>query len=178
MQKLLTILIVALATLLSGCAASVQRPDGADAALKVNPAATRRVALYVQPSPSMQKSADWELFRTEWRSAMAAAAANAGKPFTYYDVEPAGATEPATLIVVTINDYRYISPGARYGLGVLTGNAYIDADARFYELPQRQQVGARKYATTSTAWQGVFSAMTEKQVQAITTEMIKELDAR
>lgn len=178
MQKLLTILLVSLAALLSGCAASVQKPGGADAALKVNPAASRRVALFVQPNPAMPMSADWELFRTEWRSAMAAAAGAAGKPFTYYDTEPVGATEPATLIVVTINDYRYISPGARYGLGVLTGNAYIDADARFYELPQRLPVGARKYATTSTAWQGVFSAMTEKQVQAIATEMVKELDAR
>jgi len=125
----------------------------------------------------MQKSDDWELFRTEWRTAMASATGSAGKQFTYADVEPTGAaTESGTLIVVTVNDYRYISPGARYGFGIMTGNAFIDADARFYELPGRRDLGARKYATSSSAWQGIFSAMTDKQIAAITAEMLKEIE--
>ena len=35
--------------------------------------------------------------------------------------------------------------------------------------------GEREYDTTSTAWEGVFSAMTEKQVRAICKDIVTEL---
>lgn len=170
---------LAFATLFAGCAATVQRPAGEGAAsLQVPAAATKRVALLVRPAPALPKSADWELFRAEWRTALSSAAATAGKQFDYYEAQPGATATPGTLVVVTVNDYRYLSPGARYGFGVLTGNAYIDAEARFFELPSQRELGARKYATSSSAWEGIFSAMTDKQVQAIAAEMIKEIDRR
>ena len=61
------------------------------------------------------------------------------------EAEPANAAADArTLIVVTVNDYRYISPGARYGFGVFAGNAFVDADAKFFEQPSRRELGTRK----------------------------------
>jgi hypothetical protein len=180
MQNLFGLGLVSITLALSGCAATVQRPaatTATESAFKVPPAASKRVALFIQKHPSMHKSDDWELFRTEWRTAVASTASAAGKQFTYLEVEPASAAaEAGTLIVVTVNDYRYISPGARYGFGIMTGNAFIDADAKFFELPGRRELGARKYSTSSSAWQGIFSAMTDKQVAAIAAEMIKELD--
>lgn len=180
MNKLVAIVLTVSTLLFGGCAATVQRPAGAVAepGLQVPAAASKRLALLVKPSPAMERSQDWELFRTEWRTAVAAAAAAAGKQFDYLEAEPAAFTEQATLVVVVVKDYRYLSPGARYGLGILTGNAFIDAEAVFYELPARRALGSRKYATSSTAWQGVFSAMTDKQIQAIAAEMVSELDRR
>jgi hypothetical protein len=167
---------LAAALILAGRAATVQRPAAThEAPMAVPAAAAQRVLLHVQPSPSLAKSQDWELFRSEWRTAMTAAAGNAGKQFSYLDAAPESATEAGTLIVVTVNDYRYLSPGARFGFGIFTGNAFVDANATFYELPGRREIGRRKYSTSSSAWQGVFSAMTDRQVQAISAEMVKEL---
>lgn len=179
MRRLAALLLPLTLALLTGCAATVQRPLGASTTpLQVPPAANQRVALLVKPAPALPKSTDWELFRTEWRTAVSTAASSAGKQFDYYEAQPGATATPGTLVVVTINDYRYLSPGARYGFGVMTGNAYIDAEARFYELPSQRELGQRKYATSSSAWEGIFSAMTDKQVQAIAAEMIKEIDRR
>ena len=48
----------------------------------------------------------------------------------------------------------------------MTGNAFIKSKVQFRDLVTGDVLGKRSYDTTSTAWQGVFSAMTEKQVQA------------
>ena len=66
----------------------------------------------------------------------------------------------------------------RVGFGIVTGNAFIDADAAFIELPSKRSLGTRKYATTSSAWQGVFPAMTSKQVAALSTEIVQDLKKR
>lgn len=163
---------------LAGCAASVQRPTSVADRLDIPPVATEEIHLLVQTSPEHQRAEDWEAFRAEWRTAMASATSAAGRRFVYLDAMPAQFEGPGTLVVVNVNDYRYLSQGARLGLGVMTGNAYIDADATFYVLPQRTPVGTREYATTSTAWQGVFSAMTNKQVGAIAQEILAEIDGR
>jgi hypothetical protein len=39
----------------------------------------------------------------------------------------------------------------------------------------KRSLGTRKYATTSSAWQGVVSAMTNKQVAALSTEIVQDL---
>jgi len=41
--------------------------------------------------------------------------------------------------------------------------------------PSGRVLGSRKYSTSSTAWQGIFSAMTSKQVQAISEEIVAEV---
>jgi hypothetical protein len=57
----------------------------------------------------------------------------------------------------------------------MTGNAFMDADVRFLDLKTGKALGTKNYNTSSTAWQGVFSAMTEKQIQAICAEIVKDV---
>ena len=83
-----------------------------------------------------------------------------------------------TLLVVNINDYRYLTPGARYGFGVMTGNAFIDSSVEYRDLKTGAVLGEKRFNTTSSAWQGVFSPMTDKQVQAIATEIAGEIKGR
>jgi hypothetical protein len=66
-------------------------------------------------------------------------------------------------------------PPARFGFGIMTGNAFIDADAQYIEYPGAKSIATRKFATSSSAWQGVFSAMTDKQVRAISDDIVAEL---
>lgn len=176
MTRLFKLLIVITAFALGGCAATVSRTGASDEPeLRATAVPTKKVALFITGTPAIQKSADWHTFRAEWRTAFESAASEAGLSFDYFEAEPNGQPAGTTLVKISVNDYRYLTTGARYGFGVLTGNAFIEADAAFIELPSRRHLGTRKYATTSTAWQGVFSAMTSKQVAALSTEIVQDL---
>lgn len=177
MKLLLKVALPAVLALMAGCAASVHRSDGAQSAVVVPPASGKHVVMYVQGIKKATESKDWELLRTEWRTAIADSAKEKGITSTYWDTDQPASTDTGTLVVINVNDYRYLSPGARYGFGIMTGNAFIDADATFYELPGRKPLGNRKYNTSSTAWQGIFSAMTEKQIKAICDDIVKDMTA-
>lgn len=170
--------VLAACIALAGCAANVERPGAAAPnALQVPARAQGNVALVVRPANAeVAKSSDWQALRAAWRQAMADAATAAGKQFQYLENDPQTTPAGSTLVVVQVRDYRYLSTGARYGLGVMTGNAYVNADASFYVGPGRTLVGTRSYSTSSSAWQGIFSAMTDKQLGGISAAMLKDID--
>ena len=172
---MIQVALFAMAFLLAGCAATVKQTESAKPALTTNAMSGQKLVLFVKGSPQIARSRDWDDFRGEWREAMTSAAATAGVPFVFVDQEPESHPDAATLVVIDINDYRYVSAGSRILFGVMTGNAYIEANAQYYELPQKRPLGERRYNTTSTAWQGIFSAMTSKQVAAICAEILSEL---
>ena len=125
---------------LAGCAATVSKPT-AEARPLAASASPTAVALLITGSPTLQASADWHTFQAEWRTAFANAAASAGLPFTYLDAE--GGEQPGGVVLarVTVTKYRYVTPGARFGFGIFTGNAYINADTEFFEFPGRRSIG-------------------------------------
>lgn len=171
------VVLIAVAAL-AGCAANVERGSVSEAPVQIPAASSKNVVLNVTGSSVATNSDDWEPFKGEWRSAMAAAAAARGAAFAAQEGAPRAAGEPGTLVVVDVNDYRYLTPGARFGFGVMTGNAYIDSDVRFVDLRTGAPFGERSYDTSSSAWQGVFSAMTAKQIQAISQEVVAEINPR
>ncbi len=163
---------------LAGCAATVSKSTAEARPLAVSASPTA-VALLITGSPTLQASADWHTLQAEWRTAFANAAASAGLPFTYLDAE--GGEQPGGVVLarVTVTKYRYVTPGARFGFGIFTGNAYINADTEFFEFPGRRSMGTRTYSTSSSAFEGIFSpAMTDKQVIAISDAMIKEIKGK
>ena len=168
------VVIVALA----GCAATVQLPENAGPKLAVSAAASKQVVLVVDGSKTSKESKDWEQFRGEWRTAIEAAGKERGVAVLYQDSATPVAQQPAVLAWVNINDYRYITQGARFAVGIMTGNAFVDAEVTFYEWPANTAMGTRKYNTTSSAGQGIFAAMTEKQVKAICDQIVKEVAQR
>lgn len=176
MKSLIATLIVAL---LTGCAATVNKPTAVDAPpLRIPAEASKHVVMNITGSKVATESKDWEPLKGEWRSAMKAATDAAGMRFTEQTGNPRPTSEAGTLVVVHVNDYRYLSAGARYGFGIMTGNAYIDSKVRFADLKSNATYGERTYNTSSTAWQGIFSAMTGKQIEAICKEIVTEISAR
>lgn len=178
MYQALKLVFLSAVLVLTGCAANVQRQGSAEQKLALSPAAAKHVTLDVRGSKELAASKDWEQFRNEWRVGMTEATAAAGMTLTPIDAALASAAEPSTLVAVNINDYRYITRGARVAAGIMTGNAYIDADVSFVELPAATPMGTRKYATTSSAMQGVFAPMTENQIRGICDEIIKDMARR
>jgi hypothetical protein len=162
---------------LCGCAATVKRDD-ASASIKVGSDAAKSVVLNMTGSADSTESKDWEPFKGLWRQALKEETAAMGASFTAQEGDAKSTGEPGTLLVVDIADYRYLSTGMRYGFGVMTGNAYVIARVSFRDLKTGESWGERNYDTSSTAWQGIFSAMTDKQVHAICKQIVADLSQR
>jgi hypothetical protein len=177
---LLSILGIALA----GCATTGGQHDSAQTAapiaaplppLTTPPASAKRLVLNMSGPATVTESKDWPAFQEEWRATFADHAKEAGVAFDVQKGEPRSTGETGTLLRVYVNDYRMIGIGARIFLGVMTGNAYIDAKASYTDLNDGKEFGERTYNTTSSAWGGVFAKMTPQQVDAIASRVFGEL---
>jgi hypothetical protein len=133
-----------------------------------------RLVLNVAGAPQIVRSPDWETFRAEWRTAFQAEAEANSVAFVWQDGPLKPLDQAGTLLAVQVLDYRYLSPGARYGLGVMTGNAYVNAQLRFMSLADGRLFGEQTVNTSSSAWEGIFSAMTEKQIRAIAQDVMRD----
>lgn len=174
-RVLCTLSLLGAAALLSACAATVQRPTVAP----VDPVAidgdVRQIVLVVEGSDAARAQEDWSEFRALWNDAIRTSATAAGIQGSMRDSRPASLDPPGVVVAVRVDSYRYVSTGARYGLGVMTGNAHIKANAQFIQMPGGRIAATRSYDTTSSAWQGIFAPMTVKQVQAITDQIVSEV---
>lgn len=163
--------VLVTAFLVSGCAARMTAPE-VQTPIKVGDGAASALVLNLSGSETATTADDWEMMKGVWRDAFGQAANEASVPFSFQEGDAKATGQPGTLLSVYIDDYRYISTGARFGFGVMTGNAFIESKARFMDLKSGEVWGERPYSTKSTAWQGVFSAMTSKQVEAICKDMV------
>jgi hypothetical protein len=173
-----TVCVVALV----GCAATVERtpPAGGSASqpapsMKIPADAGKRLVLNVQPDPKFAADGGWVGFKKEWVDITKEQATGQGMAFAAQDGAPKATGEPGTLVVVSIKDYRHVTVGQRIGLGIMTGNAFIDSKVEFRDLATGKLYGERAYNTSSSAWGGVFAAMTPKQIYALADEIIKEI---
>jgi hypothetical protein len=175
--RLLPILLVAAA--LGGCAAAVKKgPADTVAALRVPPRSANLLVLTVAGSGRSASAADWEGFKQEWREAFAEQTRAAGMAFRMEEGQITAGRDDGVLVSVFVDDYRFIRPGTRFGLGIMTGNAYIESKIRFSDLKSGATFGEQTYNTSSSAWEGVFSAMTNKQVEAIARDAVRQVKGR
>lgn len=162
--------------LLAGCAATVnQSTPSSSAVVPRAQVPAGALALLVTASATMQSSADWPAFVEEWETSMTYAAGQAKTPFVFVKDGTAVPTGTATLVRVTVNDFKYVSQVKRYMLGILAGNAWMDVYAEYFDLPANTPFGAKKFNTSSSTIEGVFSAMTPKQVQAVSDQILKDV---
>lgn len=177
-MKAITSTLLVLAFVLGGCAASVKTAETDSQPLRVPASANKNLVVNITGSSASTASQDWTAFKQEWHDAMTSAVAQTGAKVSFQEGAPRHTGNAGTLVVVNVDDYRYVSTGARFGLGIMTGNAYIDAKVRFADLRNGSAFGERSYNTSSSAWQGIFSAMTAKQIEAICQQITQELQLR
>lgn len=164
-----------LALSVAGCASTVQKSDeGAPLAAAGAPSG-KAIVLNMTGSKDSTTAKDWTDFKGLWRDACAREATAVSAAFLMQEGEAQSTGAAGTLVVVDVIDYRYISTGARIAFGVMTGNAYINAKVTFRDLASGAVRTTKSYDTTSTAWQGIFSGMTAKQVQAMCHEIVGEI---
>ena len=166
----LTIMVAMGAVALSGCAV---RMEGAEnhKPIAVGAAATKKVVLAIAGSDVATGADSWSRMREAVHENCEEEAKSAGLQLDFQDGAARPLGEPGTLLAMYINDFRYISVGMRLGIGIMSGNAFIDANTKFLDLQTGALWGERPYSTKSSAMEGIGSAMTAKQAQAICKNM-------
>lgn len=184
-MKILVSIALLGAALLAGCASTA--PGGAAPATTATPAApaqsqvtipaaaTKKVVLVMSGSKAVVEAKDWDAFKKEWRDTFADYAKESGIAFSTSDRAPPSSSDAGTVLAVYVADYRMVGIGARMFLGVMSGNAYIDAKVSYFDLKTGQNFGAQNYNTSSSAWHGVFGKMTPQQVDSIGKQIFSEL---
>jgi hypothetical protein len=188
--KIKTSAILLVIALASGCATTGGSQDSASAAapkgdtvaapsapLAIPPAAAKRLVLIMTGPTTVTQAKDWPAFQEEWRATFADHAKAAGVSFDVQKGDAHSIGASGTLLQVYVNDYRMVGVGARIFLGVMTGNAYIDAKGTYSDLESGNPFGERVYNTSSSAWGGVFAKMTPQQVDAVASMVFTALGA-
>ncbi|MEE5138701.1 hypothetical protein V2J83_24690 [Pseudomonas alliivorans] len=173
MSKAISLAGLIFSVLLSGCAATVER--GGLGTMSVSPAAKRNIAVEFDGSEKVLAHKDWPLLQSTWSQSLKSEAAAEGYNLLVVKQDPP--PSPGILLKVDVSTFRYITSGARYTVGSMTGNAWVNSKVQFIDMQTGKQIGARSYDTKSTAWEGVFSAMTEKQLEAISKRIITDIKA-
>lgn len=166
-----TVSLIAIALLLGGCATRMEQPER-QAPIQVGAGAAQKLVLNLSGSQTATSADDWESLKGIWRDAFSKQAKQANVAYAFQEGDARHTGEDGTLLAVYVNDYRIVSTGARFGFGVMTGNAFVDSSVEFIDLKNGTTWGKRPYNTKSSAWEGVFSAMTAKQVDAICKALV------
>jgi len=179
-----------IAILLSGCAANLQTrntaaqataaPDGKPpgTSIVVPAPSAHTIVLRMNGSAVATSASDWPRVQTEWREAMEGASQEASSTFVDETVGRTSGKGAGTVVDVYVEDFHFVAPGARYTLGIMTGNAFIQARVSFRDLQSGRTFGERSYNTSSSAWQGIFAPTSDKQARAIAADIVKQIKPR
>lgn len=171
-KSLFALSCLVVAALLSGCAASVK--SGGAETLKIEESAKQNLVVNIQGNGKVRQNEDWIRLRQEWNEALKNEADRAGYRLTESHVANP-AENDGVGIKINVTNFRYLTPGSRYAAGVMVGNAWINSSADYSDLKSGRLIGTRTYDTSSSAWEGVMSAMTQEQVEAIAQQIISDI---
>jgi hypothetical protein len=169
------------AMMLGGCAATVDTSTPTNfpaAAFKVPLESSKRLVLNLQLDGRHPKDSGWQSFRKEWVDIFEEQAKAKGLQFAVQDGDAKPTGESGVLLSVHIDDYKHVTVGQRLMLGIMTGNAYINAKASFRDLSSGTAYGERHYNTSSSAGQGIFAPVTPKQLYAISEDVLGQMNGR
>lgn len=178
---------LAFSAALAGCAATVDRSAGsasvqASAAssqlsMKIPEAHAKNLVVNFQLASGIDRSG-WAEFRDEWKAIFTEQAAKDGIKVSFQEGEAKTGTGAGTLVVVSVLDYRNVRPAAKIMLGIMVGNAYINSKVQFRDLSSGQTYGERSYNSEGNLGHGIFSAVTPKQLYAVSDAMLEEIRRR
>lgn len=160
---------------LTGCAATVKKDSADHAVIEIPQNAASKLVLNVSGSKETTGGSDWQGFKQEWLDNFREQAAIASVAFEMQEGAAKPTGENGVLLTVFIEDYRFLRPGTRYAVGVMAGNAFIESKLTFSDLKTGEPFGSQVANTSSSAWEGIFSAMTNKQVEAIAVDVLKQM---
>jgi ABC-type uncharacterized transport system auxiliary subunit len=165
------------ATASSPAPAAVDTSPRVSTPVAIPAASARKVVMTMTGTKQVVEAKDWADFKREWRDTFADHAKTAGIAFSFVEGDVAPAAEDGTVVRVTVADYRMVGIGMRLMFGIMTGNAYIDAQVKYSSLRDGAVFGEQQFNTSSSAGSGIFAKVTPQQVNTIGTEVFRDLKA-
>jgi len=157
------------AILLSGCAAKVTSESARGSVPVYSDARTNLVVIF-KADQWVQSNEKWPLLKTEWQEALRIR--GQAKGLNVLSAKPAG---PATVATIEVTNFRYLTTGQRYSFGAMSGNAWVNSRVAYSDATTGEVLASRTYDTSSSAWQGVFSAMTSDQLKELSKTIIDDV---
>jgi hypothetical protein len=164
--------------LLTGCAAAVKKDSANAGSLEMPKKVISKLVLNVSGPKETTSAEDWNGFKQEWLEHFEEQAEEAHIAFEMQEGPPRATGEEGVLLYVFVQDYRFIRPGTRYIVGITAGNAFIESKLTLSDLQTGAPLGSQVANTASSAWEGIFSAMTNRQVEAIATDVFKQIKGK
>lgn len=137
----------------------------------------RKVVMSMTGPKQVIEAKDWADFKREWSATFSEYAKAAGIAFSFVDGDLVPQGQDGTMLLVSVSDYRMVGIGARIMFGIMTGNAFIDANIKFANLRDGAVFGEQQYNTSSSAWGGIFAKVTPQQVDTIGSEVFRDIKA-
>jgi hypothetical protein len=175
--KLIRAAVLAVALALTACAASVKKSNIDGAPLTLAPEQSKRIVMYVTGSPEALANPEWQRLGAEWRKSAGVVGGRMAIEFSVQD-DASPRKEPGVLVTVDVKRFRFVAPGSRGALGIVAGNAFLDLEVKYADLQTGAPLGVRKYDSRTKTSQGVFAAVTSKQVEAICDDIAHEVTQR
>jgi len=162
-----------LMVLLTGCSAHVKK--SAEEPLALYSDTRGAIVLNITGSERVQNNTEWGVLRNVWMNAMQRQAAAAGLKYSEQVGEARLTQAPATLVQINVTNFRYLTTGERVNLGVMVGNAWVNSEVQYLDAQTGKLMGSRNYDTSSSAWEGILSAMTDKQLEALSQSIVADV---
>ncbi|WP_447752515.1 hypothetical protein [Pseudomonas nicosulfuronedens] len=169
-MRLMTVLLM---VLLAGCSAHVKK--SAEEPLALYSDTRGSMVLNITGTERVQNNAEWGVLRNVWMNAMQRQATAAGLKYTEQVGEVRLTQAPATLVQINVTNFRYLTTGERVNLGVMVGNAWVNSEVQYLDGQTGKLMGSRNYDTSSSAWEGILSAMTDKQLEALSRSIVADV---
>ncbi len=163
------ILFLAAVATLSGCAAKVTS-ESSRGPVPVYSDARSNLVMVFKGDQRVEANEKWPQLRTEWQEALRMY--GQAKGLNVLTTKPSG---PATVATIEVTNFRYLTTGQRYSFGSMSGNAWVNSRVSYSDATTGEALASRSYDTSSTAWEGVFSAMTSDQLKALSKTIIDDV---
>ena len=162
------------AFLLTGCAGQVQT-TASSGELELSKQARRHLLVHIDGSPSAKANPRWQQMEAAMRSHLDHQVFNALYQVTFVEGRRTNPLQPGLMVEVQISDFNYQKQLPRYFLGPTISEAWVGTQVSFYDLQSGRALGSRNYRSSSSGWGGVFSAMSEKQVKAMSKRIVQDI---
>ncbi|MDH4564125.1 hypothetical protein [Pseudomonas sp. BN411] len=159
---------------LYGCAADMTREEVSEP-LQIPVESRSQLVVNFRGSGKATGGADWARLKSAWRAALQSEASTYGLSVSEQAGEIRMGTTPGVLVVIDVNDFRYVTEAKNAAFDFWTDDAWVDAEVTYLDAQTAKRYGERTYDTSSPAWEDVLSANTDVQIQAIAKDMVDEI---
>lgn len=181
-STLVSTLILALT--LTGCATRITQSNQIEAPASANRYSTTaptsnvklngNVAVLLTANSAVMQKSGWLELESDWEKILPKIASAEKTNAAMISNESALTRNQTMLVKVKVNDFRYTSTAKRILLGVMAGNAYMDLEVEYIQLPSKRVLASKRINTTSSAWEGIASAVTPRQIQTVSKQIIQD----